>query len=322
MQIHIHPDLMWGASFSVPTSVVDRFLLSSEPEQLRALLWVLRHASEQPTTEKMASDLHWTRVDAENAVRFWQDKGLLQSDLRPAPRQSEPEKPARVLPDVAPAKPTPADILQRLNEDKDLEGLFKEAQQKFGRSLGYEGQCTLLALYDTYGLPMEVILILLQYCKDIGKTGNHYIAETGKNWALEEIDTMEKAVEKVELLRSCTSLWKQLAAYAGLSAPKPTAVQSEYLRTWSYELGFSMDMITLAYEEMANHCSKLSFPYINKVLRNWYEKGIKTPQQAAEYGQSFRSRSKENASEPPASYDIEQMERQLWDNPIVKRKKD
>ncbi|MBR2075705.1 MAG: DnaD domain protein, partial [Fibrobacter sp.] len=35
-------------------------------------------------------------------------------------------------------------------------------------------------------------------------------------------------------------------------------------------------MIYLAYEEMANHTDKISFPYMNKVLANWHEAGIKT----------------------------------------------
>ncbi len=38
-------------------------------------------------------------------------------------------------------------------------------------------------------------------------------------------------------------------------------------------------MIHLAYEEMANHTDRLSFPYINKVLRSWHEKGLLTPEQ-------------------------------------------
>ena len=322
MQIRIHPDLMWGAVFSVPASLVDVHLTSASPEQLRTLLWVLRHAAEQPTTETLAAALHVSSAKAEEAVRFWQQKGMLLSDAPPSDARQTPKEPARVLPDVPQAKPTPADILHRIEEDSDLEGLFKEAQKQFGRTLGYEGQCTILTLYDTYGLPIEVILIILQYCKETGKTGNHYVAEMGKNWALEEIDTLEKAVEKVEKLRQYTGLWKQLASFAGLSAEKPTAVQAEYLRVWHDELGFSIDMITLAYEEMANHCAKLSFAYMNKVLRTWYDKGIRTPQQAAEDNRVYRQQKNTDAQTPPASYDITQMERQLWDNPIISQKKE
>ena len=302
---------MWGAVFSVPASVVDVHLSSASPEQLRALLWALRHAAEQPTTEKMASALHLPEQDAADTVRFWQEKGLLVTDMPLPPRVEMPD-----------AKPTHADILRRLEEDSNVEGLFKEAQEKFGRTLGYDGQCTILLLYDTYGLPVDVIGILIGYCKEIGKTNNHYVAEMGRNWASEEIDTWEKADEKVKTLRQCTGLWKQLAVYAGISAPKPTAVQSEYLRVWHYELGFSAEMIQLAYDEMANHCNKLSFAYMNKVLRSWHDKGIATPQQVAENNEAFRKKQSASADTPPASYDITQLERQLWNDPIVFEKKD
>jgi len=41
-------------------------------------------------------------------------------------------------------------------------------------------------------------------------------------------------------------------------------------------------MIKLAYEMCIDNTSKLSFPYINKILLNWYQKGVKTPEDAAE----------------------------------------
>ena len=319
MLIRIHPDLAWGAVFSVPAVLVDQYLSLCNETQLRALLWVMRHAAEQPTAQQLADALHLRLSDAENAVLFWQEQRLLQTDVQPTVPVATPraqQAPARVLPDAPAYKPTHAEILQRLREDPLLDGLCREAQEKFGRSLGYEGQCTLLTLHDTYGLPVPVIQIIVQYCKEVQKTNNHYIAELGKNWALEEIDTIEKAVDKVNVLRECTGLWKDLASFAGLSATKPTAVQAEYLRTWHYDLGFSIDMILLAYEEMANHCNKLSFAYMNKVLRTWHDKGVQTPQQAAEENRAFRERNAAKTDDlPPASYDIAQMERQLWKDP-------
>lgn len=320
----MHPDMMWGAVFSVPASVVDTYLLSASPAQLRALLWIVRHAAEQPTLDALSRALQCSSEDAAALVAFWQEKGVLQTD---APQPAKPSVSAAVptvreLPDIPFSKPSHAEILTRLQEDADLDGLFREAQRTIGRSLGYEGQCTLLMMHDTYGLPIPVIQVILQYCKETQKTANHYIAAMGKSWAAEEIDTIDKAVEKVNVLRECTGLWQQLAAVAGLSASKPTAVQSEYLRVWRYEMGFSFEMISLAYEEMANHCTKLSFAYMNKVLKNWHEKGIMTPEQVAEDHNAFRSRKAGTDALPPASYDIEKMERQLWSSPLQSGHKD
>ena len=327
MQIRINPSLLWGAVFSVPAVVVDKYMKLASAEQIRTLLWVLRHASEQPTTEDAAKALRYSEQNVREYAAFWQQNGILETDaptvslsqnLPSGPRRSEKQP----LPDLPENKPTAAEILTRVEESPDLEFMFDEAQKKFGRTIGYDGQCTLLLMHDRYGLPVEVILMIIEYCADVRKTSNAYIAAMGKNWAQEEIDTIEKAEEKIGELRQCSKLWKELAAMAGLSAPNPTAVQSEYLRAWSAELGFGADMIFLAYEEMANHCNKLSFAYMNKVLRNWHDKGLKSAQDIAEDNRRFREKKSADDDPPPASYDIDEMERKLLYGPIVYKKND
>ena len=321
--------MQWGAVFSVPAVVVDRDLKLSSPEQLRTLLWVLRHASEEITVDSVCEALRYSQANATEYLTYWQQKGILQIEgqaVQPPPAHSatpEPVQPVvtKQLEDLPQIKPSQSQIDKRLEEDPSLQYLFQEAQKKFGRTIGYEGQCTLLMMHDHYGLPKEVILMIIEYCTGINKTSNRYIAAVGKDWATEEIDTIEKAEEKINALRTCNKLWKEIASFAGISAPHPTAVQSEFLRTWSGEMGFDSEMILLAYEEMANHCTKLSFAYMNKVLQNWFDKGVHTPEQAAELNRQFQNdrKKKQNSDDdlPPASYDIDEMEHKLLYGPIV-----
>lgn len=327
MLIRVNPTLLWGAVFSVPAVVVDNYMKLASAEQMRTLLWVLRHAAEQPTTEQAAAALRYSEDNVREYVAFWQQNGILQTDAPTVstPQKQEIEQPKSVkpeLPDLPESKPTAAEILARMQESPELEYLFQQAQEKFGRTIGYDGQCTLLLMHDRYGLPAEVILMIIEYCAEVRKTSNAYIAAMGKSWAQEEIDTIDKAAEKIGELHRCGKLWKELAATTGLSAPNPTAVQSEYLRAWSTELGYGIEMISLAYEEMANHCHKLSFAYMNKVLRNWYGKGLKNPQDVAEDNRRFREKNAQDDDKPPASYDIDEMEQRLLYGPIVYKKKD
>ena len=327
MLIRVNPTLLWGAVFSVPAVVVDKYMKLASAEQIRTLLWVLRHAAEQPTTEQAAEALRYSEDNVREYVAFWQQNEILQTDAPSVPvppkqmvEQTKPEK--QTLPDLPENKPTAAEILARAKESPELEFLFQEAQKKFSRTIGYDGQCTLLLMHDRYGLPVEVILMIIEYCAEVRKTSNAYIAAMGKSWAQEEIDTIEKAEEKIGELHRCGKLWKELASMAGLTAPNPTTVQSEYLRAWSTELGYGADMIFLAYEEMANHCNKLSFAYMNKVLRNWHGKGLKNAQDVAEDNRRFREKKTQDDDQPPASYDINEMEQRLLYGPIVYKKND
>ena len=48
-------------------------------------------------------------------------------------------------------------------------------------------------LFDDYGLPADVILMLLQYAKSRGRDNTSYIESVGKSWADRGINSHERA---------------------------------------------------------------------------------------------------------------------------------
>ncbi|NLO46334.1 MAG: DnaD domain protein [Clostridiales bacterium] len=337
MNLKINPSLQWGAVFQVPACVVDKHLKIASPEQIKVLLWVLRHASDSPKLADICAALKCEEGDAEDCLKFWAQRGIFlyedaESDkpLQPKSdaagersRQAAKNPPLEPIPLVS---PTSEQILARTKESSEIAFLFNESQKKLGRTIGYDTQCVLLMIHDQYGLPVEVILMIIEYCVSINKISIAYISAVGKDWAEKEIDTIEKADEQIEMLRRCNGIWKKFAALAGISNPRPTSVQSEYIRTWTYELSFDVDMIFLAYEEMANHCTRLSFAYMNKILKNWHSEGIKTHSEVAEASKKrlekrSRSAAKKSDSKSNASYDIEEYKRSTIHDPIVYKKK-
>ena len=59
---------------------------------------------------------------------------------------------------------------------------MQESQQILGRPISPGLSSTLLLLHDDYGLPSDVILMLLQYVKSRGKDNTNYIEAAGRNW--------------------------------------------------------------------------------------------------------------------------------------------
>ena len=315
--------------FAVPTDIVDKHIRLANEHQLKVLLWILRNSPDNPDINSMCRDLKMAFDDAVDYLQYWVLTGVLGSGENiPAPKaEKKEEKPApaaekvAVPPAVQPvemihSKPTSSEIAQRLDESPEIGHLFNEAQQMLGKTIGYDGQCTLLLLHDHYGLPAEVLFMLIEYCVSIGKTNYSYIEAVGKDWGTREIDTMDKAAEQISALRKANSVWKEFAKSAGISNPRPTMKQVSYLRKWSEEWKFSNDMIILAYEEMANHTGKLSFAYIDKVLASWHKKGFKSAadieEEAAEYEKSQKAAASSGKapSSQNASYDIDEFKKQ------------
>jgi DnaD/phage-associated family protein len=260
---------------------------------------------------------------------------LLKEGEAPVPLNSIAEKASaksvpelKVLAPIPPARPTSEQIKARCSESEDIRFLFNEAQAKLGKTIGYDGQSTLLMMHEEYGLPVEVILMIIEYCVSVGKTSFGYISCIGRDWGEREIDTLEKADEQIETLNACNTLWAKLAQAIGSKNPRPTTKQSAYINRWSKDWGFSFEMIYLAYEEMADHTQSLQFGYMDRILKNWHEAGLKTPEDVEKFKRERLSKQqnkansikRKNGSSNPASYDLDEFKRRSLHEPLVYEK--
>ncbi|HZK39634.1 MAG TPA: DnaD domain protein [Clostridia bacterium] len=360
MSYKIHPSA-WGAVFPVPSQIVDKHIRLAGATQLKALLWLLRHASDTVTIEELSAAIGQKPADTVDALQYWLENGIIAADdtptevdvkdntkstksdakqasegkdavaqTTPAKEQKKKDKDkdkpkAKSLPALPVTKPNYEQILARAKESPEIKFLFSEAQVKLGRTIGYEAQCALLMMHDQYGLPVEVILMILEYAVSVNKIAYSYIASIGRDWGEKEIDTIDKADEQITALRTVNTLWKKFSAMAGLTNPRPTAAQVPYIRSWGKDMGYDAEMIFLAYEQMANHCQRLSLPYMDKVLKTWHNAGIKTPEdvEKANQARSAKKVKQTNKAGADASYGLDDFKHSSLHDPIVyeKRKK-
>ena len=226
---------------------------------------------------------------------------------------------------VKPSKLTYNVICQRIEESEEVRTLFHEAEIRLGRVIGSGDQSSLLLLHDYYGLPVEVILALCEYARISGKCGNmNYIYTIGVDWSKREIDTLEEADEEFKRLQQLDLNWLKFCEITGNKKKKPTAKQAEFLSSWLGRYHFTWEVITCAYEEMSKHTSEMSFPYMNKILTEWYKAGVDSTEKIKRYEQEFSDKMAKKAAERenrkktpygsftraetpanPASYDIE-----------------
>lgn len=336
MSYSVNPSV-FKSIFAVPTDIVDQHIRLANEHQLKVLLWILRNSPDNPDLGEMCKSLKMDISDAQDYLQYWVLTGVLSGENNSPTVQIEnvahkTEGKEEIVnrnsnetynePDLTPSKPSSIEIAERIDESPEIGHLFNEAQQKLGKTIGYDGQCTLLLLHDHYGLPTDVLFMLIDYCVSIGKTNYAYIQAVGKDWGTREIDTLDKAAEQITILRKTNTLWREFAKNAGIVNPRPTTKQASFLRRWSEELKFGIDMILLAYEEMANHTGKLNFNYIEKVLLNWHSKGYKTPEDVENAAEEQKERRPKKDGSSAASYDLDEFkERSLHGELKYERKK-
>ena len=298
MSIRVAPELL-GRVFFVPKSIVDEHLAYVTGQQLKVLLYVLRHAGEDLEVGDLAGGLAMSAADVSDALQYWLTTGVLVRDgetesaaqtppsangPQPYKRKSAEQKQFLDVPDIVPTYET---VAARLVEDPELKAMFQEVQALMGKTIGYDTQAKFIMMHDTYGLPPEVILTIVDYSVKKGK-GIGYMCKVGKNWAEEGVTTLEDANEKLEKIANTDRAWAEFTGLFSKDPPKATDNRLAFVRKWRFTFGQSSELIYYAYETMVEAIDKVNFNYMDKILTRWNEEGLRTPQDvlAAEKGEA------------------------------------
>lgn len=328
---------VWNNVFAVPCALVDRHLKLAGKEQLQVILWVLRHAGESFRQEEMAELLGMSLDSAKDALDYWADRGVLaarEGQLHPVP-QAEPHAGSAAAPSgsapvpetTAPApengpdpntrklppkkrlaKPDAAYLAARLKESDAIRSLLQEAEATLG-ILSPAMTNTLLAACDDYGLPVEVVVMLVHYAKEVGKTSTAYIDSVARDWAQAGVFTLEAAEEKLQELSQRRLAWGKVSAAAGLQKRSPSKKEGDLACKWVYEWKFSPDMLSAAYDRCADSTGKFSMAYMDRILDRWQREGVRSLS-GLKQAEERKSQEKQDSK----SYDIDEVERMSFFN--------
>ncbi len=313
----------WNSVFAVPCDIVDCHLKLAGAAQLKVILWTLRHAGEPFTVEDMAAALSMSAADVRDSMLYWKETGVIcESDGTLVPpmnqntvqepivesaasepvKNTEPEekKPSRAL--SRPEKPDMKYLTERMQQDESIVYLMQTADEIFGRPTSNNEKETLLMIHEYDGLPVEVLLMLLQYAAGIGKCNVRYIEKVAINWSDEEITTLERAEQRIQQLTSGRSAAVIIQKLFGLTAHSPTEKEIRQADKWLNQWKFPTDVIRYAYEICVDAKGEYAPNYVNKVLERWKNEGIITLQMAEADQQKGKKKAEKKKK---ATYDID-----------------
>ena len=238
----------------------------------------------------------------------------LHSDLQSAPQtvpqqESQPAQESQSQQHFTVMKPQKPDYVftaQRLAVDEELKFLVGEAQNALGKVLSNSDVATLLMLKDTCGLPLDVILMLIQYAISIDKGNMRTIEKLGISWADDGVNSVEAADNKIRLASQRTKCYAIVSSAFGLkNAGSPSKKQLDYCSTWVSDWKFSPEMLREAYERCVDAKGEMKFNYIDGILKRWQREGIKS---MSDLEASETAKKTKESSSKSNSYDIDELE--------------
>ncbi|MBR1423537.1 MAG: DnaD domain protein [Ruminococcus sp.] len=316
----------WGSVFSVPSSVANEYLKLCDPSYLKVLIYALAQNSHYLDQAEIASACGLSEDIVSDGYKYWCSNGILKGEgenseqkVIAAPTASV-EKPVGQLSAVKAVDPTKSsvsnkltirytnsEILEKTKSDKQLAGLLNEIQSVLGKTINSTEQGEIIALYEYYGFDAPSILLTAEYCCSLEKPRVSYLVTVMKSWYENDILSYKQIEQEMIRAASVRKFENRIVSMFGMSS-KPSKAQLEYIRAWK-DMGFTAEMIEIAYNKCMDNTSKLNFKYINSILTNWAAKSISTPSQVDEEDSRYHSRKKRSAAKERSSYDLEEFER-------------
>lgn len=326
---------LWGANFSVPSKVVDDYIKISDGTFIKVLLCILCSSSREIDTAELAKKSGLGEETVIDAITHWQNLGVISAqksvdsvaqplsaeNVQPAVNVDAPVKaekpPVSAVEAVNPTKAAVShklciryknsEILEKVNKDSDLKHLFNEIQTVLQYTINGTEQGELLALYEYYHFDVASILLAAEYCVSMEKRRVSYIVTVMKRWYELDICTYAQIEAEIIRLTDIKSFESKVLKAFGVET-KPSKQQLEYISKWR-SMGFSLEMLEIAYERCVNNTNKLSFKYIDTILNNWSGKSITSPQQVADEDTRYKGKKQvRQQTDKQTSYNLDDYE--------------
>lgn len=254
----------------VPCDFIENLMPRSNPTFVKVYLYALMLASrgENVASEVIAQKLELLESDVLQAMKYFEDKGVFSGEEKQQPVQEKPE--------MSP-------------NSEDLKEMLMLAQEVLGKTLSTTDTKTLYWIHENLGFPMEVILVLLEYCVSINKRSMSYIEQVAISWHDRGITTLEAADSFLNAQADKSDALLTIKKIFGINSRDFTSIEKNYINTWLADYGMTEEMVALAYEYSILRINKLSFPYIDKIIEQWFKKGIHTIADAEADNEEFKN---------------------------------
>ncbi len=275
-------------SFEVKFDFMENWGRFAKGEYLQIYLYILyiwEKDKTLPSVSELAKKLDKDKDVIENAIDFWITAGVLTKSGKGYIISTEENKKTvsnkkdrgasksnlRVRPSY-----TSAEIDAVAAKNKAIDTLFRQAEEILGRILSPSDFELIYSFVDWLGLPVEVVIMLLQYAASRGKTAKRYLETVAIDWADKGIDNYESAEEYIREIELKLSNEGKIRGILGIYDRALTQTEKKYIKAWTFEKNIPSELVAEAYDRTVTATGKLSWQYMNKILISWSEDGIKT----------------------------------------------
>ncbi len=281
---------------------IEEYMPKAQPSFVMVYLYAYCHISNGDTSltnQSIAEALDILESDVIKSWRYWQTQGIVELledyTVHFLPVKSKKEQKTTIQKNTysTPPQYTQEEMIAIGKNSSTAQKLFSLAEKHLARTLSYTDMNTIIGFHEWLKLPLEVIELLFTYCTESNHYDLRYIEKVAIGWSNEGITTLDKATQYIILHQSG---YKQIMKALGINGRMIIPAEEKYIKKWTSEYHFTMEMILTACEKTILQTSGNGnmFKYADTILKDWYDKNIKTIEDVEISDKNFQSSKKQN----------------------------
>ncbi|MDO4488471.1 MAG: DnaD domain protein [Eubacteriales bacterium] len=190
----------------LPEIFISKYMPEANGDYVKVMIYIMSHPG--AVNEEIADALSLTEGDVKRAVKYWQEKELLEGTDNKEKEAMEDKKtkkdPLRELYSGTKA----AERLEALSMDSDFQQLLIIAQTYRSKIMDEKEVQVMAYLYDGLKLPLDVLDYLVAYSVEKDHNDIRYIEKLGRDWAEIGIRTEKQARNRTKQFEKGETLAK------------------------------------------------------------------------------------------------------------------
>lgn len=278
-------------NFTLPQEIVGDDFAKLNGDYLKIILLIFKHSDKSYSENLLSNLLNISMEQVTKGINYWISKGVLMQN-------DEPVKAPIVLAPKKSAPPKP-------HSNSELTYIMDFMESCLKRPVTTVEYKSIMQILEFLKLPADVIIMAIEHCLSLDKLNTRYLEKVCTSWAENGITNHAAAELFLKQFSDAKSSEGKVKKLFGINDRALIESERNYIAKWFNEYHSSLEMIKFAYEKTISAINKPAFPYIDKILKTWHEKGYTTIGDVKKEGSPQKTADN-------SSYDIDEIDK-FWD---------
>lgn len=293
------------SSTEIPDTFFTEYLPEASGNSIKVYFYMLflSKYNKEIKINDLSKTLSLDFPDVQDAIKFWEDKGILvkKTDGYTLADIREIELLKLYTPKVT---SSPEDAVKSSQSQARARVIESINAQFFSGVMSPSWYNDIDLWFNKYGFDEQVMLALFNYAYDKRALHRNYIQATADAWSKNNIKTFNELDSYFEKQEKRTSINGEIAKKLNLRRSL-TSYEEEDIVKWTENYGYPIEIIEIALKKASSN-NKVRFDYIDALLTDWHAKDLHSQEEVETYLNSIKDKDKKKAQVEKSAFEYTQ----------------